>query len=208
MNYYYDLELNFLDKYYPFYEWSKEDIIEIIKKIPLFLVSEHDFMKMFQHEFILNENILKLIKDKTLGKKKIEYAMIICDKKNTLAIQFDENGKSIFRSSLTYTDDENINEVIYTIKESKLDYQILDKIDFNNEMRVNENIKKVIMTEVRTLNQEKNYQKLRYLYLEWFGINENRVDVILKNISDRLNSEIGNSEIEIYNLIKLSYNRV
>ena len=36
MEYVYDIVLNFMDKYYDYYEWKKKDRIINIKKIPLF----------------------------------------------------------------------------------------------------------------------------------------------------------------------------
>ena len=39
MNYYYDLVLNFNETAFMFYEWNENDVIELIKKIPLFSVN-------------------------------------------------------------------------------------------------------------------------------------------------------------------------
>ena len=46
MNFIYDIVLNFNKEYYYFFEWSKNDNIVNVKKIPLFLVSKETYNNM------------------------------------------------------------------------------------------------------------------------------------------------------------------
>ena len=42
MKYIYDIELNFNNKYYEFYEWEKKDNITHINKIPYYKITNRD----------------------------------------------------------------------------------------------------------------------------------------------------------------------
>ena len=62
MKYIYDLELNFKNKYYDFYEWEKKDKITHIKKIPSYKVTDEDIYNLKYNYIKINKDFKKLHK--------------------------------------------------------------------------------------------------------------------------------------------------
>ena len=201
MNYYYDLKLNFLENnYYP-YEWSNNDNIEKIPQIPLFIISKEDFNKIYLHNIKINQDLLDKIKIKN------KYLALFCDHNNTIALEFNIDGNSIYRSNLFLNEDELVCEHSINMKKSNFNYELLTKLP-KTELRINEQIKKILLTEVNYLEKENKSSKLKYIYAEWFNKEEKDINKIKINIKQKLEKDITDKEIEIYNLIKSSYNNV
>ena len=125
-----------------------------------------------------------------------------------IALEFDKDGNSISRSFLEVGDDLNIAEVLYTMDIIKLDYEVIKRIDYNRSLRDENKIKLIIRTELETLEKNKEYTKLKYLYMEWFNKEPSDGENMYKVMNEKLSDEIGIKEKRIYDLIKLSYNKV
>lgn len=198
MNYYYDVVLNFLDTNVLFYEWNKEDNLEYFKKIPLIKVSSKTLRDFINNDVCINQELLKTIKDRA----------IFADKNGCIALEFNASGKSIARSFLSLSDELNIGEIVYTISTTDIDYKIENKINYNKNLREEDKIKLIIKTEIKVLNEVKDIFKLKYLYMEWFNECSEDITKMVKKMNDALKEKIGRREVKIYDLIKLSYNKV
>lgn len=211
MNYYYDVLLNFQDKYCMFYEWDKDDNVDFIKKIPLFHVDSKTYIDLFSKVVNINIDFLKSIDNKTKLKqnKFLKYTCIFSDGKNSLALEFNDNGLVINKSSLMLEDELNINEFMYSISLSNIDYQIISADNtINRETRQEEKVKRILKLEVNNMYKNKEYSKLKYIYLEWFNELLDSNDKMYSNMLDRLNETLEDKEYAIYEIIKLSYNNV
>lgn len=198
MNYYYDVVLNFLDTNVLFYEWNKEDNLEYFKKIPLIKVSSKTLRDFINNDVCINQETLKIVKDRA----------IFADKNGCIALEFNESGKSIARSFFSLNDELNIGEIIYTINTTDIDYKIVNKINYNKNLRKEDKIKLIIKTEIKVLSEMEDTLKLKYLYMEWFNESCEDVKKMVKKMNDALKDKIGKREVKIYDLIKLSYNKV
>lgn len=198
MNYYYDVELNFSKNNLMFYEWNKLDNIKHLKKVLICQVNCDTYLDLYNYNISLEKNIVDKFKNKT-----IVFACI----NGTIAIKFDSEGNSIERSFLSLDDELNIIDNIYTIDKIDLDYKKGSKIDENNTLRYDLNIKELIKNEINSLIANKEYKKLEYLYYEWFNKKLSNLEE-LKAIDKVLNEDIGVNEKKIYDLIKLSYSNV
>ena len=210
MNYYYEVNLNFNDVAYKFYEWSYNDKLEHIKKIPLIKIKSNQFKNIISNNFKVNDDFIKSIEKRTICTKdnEINNACIFCDTKNCIAIEFDDKGKSISRSNLMLEDENNICDISYSLKYKDLDIIKLDKITINNEFRQETKIKKIITQELKDLIKNNDIKKIKYLYYEWFGSFDNNIENIIKNMFDDLKGELKHIHFDIYNIIKLSYNKI
>ncbi len=209
MNYFYDITLNFLDENYLFYEWLEYDNLEYIKKIPLYQVNTKTFKDLYQNKCRVDEEFLKEIKNKTIKKKgKITYAALIADKNNVSAFEFLDDGTIIARSSLNLRDELSILEYIYTTVYKDIKYEIIEPLPIQKEIRLCTKIKKFILVEINKLYHDKNINKLKYLYLEWFKETSDNIDKIYQDMQNSLEKEINETTVHIYDLIKLSYNNV
>ena len=136
------------------------------------------------------------------------YIAIFADKNGSIALEFDENGNSITRSFLGLEDDLNICDILYTIDNLKVNYKINTSIDYNDNLRIEDKIKLIIKTEVKSLYKKQDFTKLKYLFMEWFNKIPVDNEVMYQSMIEKLNNKIGDKEKKIYDLIKLSYNKV
>lgn len=198
MNYYYDVVLNFSKNNLMFYEWNNLDNIKHLKKVLMCQVNCDTFLDLFNYNISLQNGDIDKYKNKI-----IVFASI----NGTIAIKFDSEGNSLERSFLPLDDELNIIDNIYTIEKIDLDYKKCNKINENNTLRYDLNIKELIKNEINSLIANKEYKKLEYLYYEWFNKKLSNLEE-LKDIDKVLNKDIGVNEKKIYDLIKLSYSNV
>lgn len=213
MNYYYDLILNFSLENILFYEWDDTDNLEYIEKIPLFKITEKDMVNILENNIKITEDFLLLIKDKTTIKSRgiintISYASIFTDAKSAIAIEFNETGEIIGRSNLLLEDDLNVIEMAFTLKKKDLNYEVLNKIVVDAPLREITKMKSVIKSEITKLYEEKNKDKLSFLFLEWFGINEKNLNKIYQTMLAELEKDIDDKQCKVYEIIKLSYSKI
>lgn len=213
MNYYYDLILNFSLENILFYEWDDTDNLEYIEKIPLFKIIEKDMSKILENNIKINQDFLLLIKDKTTIKSRgiintINYACIFTDAKSAIAIEFNDKGEVIGRSNLLLEDDLNVIEMAFTLKKKEISYEILNKIEVNTTLREITKMKSFIKNEIVKLYEEKNKDKLSFLFLEWFGINDNNLKNIYQTMLAELENELDDKQCKVYEIIKLSYSKI
>ncbi len=214
MNYYYDIILNWNEgEAYEFYEWNDYDYLELIKKIPLVKVKHKFLLDLICNDIKVEESFLEMIEGKTLVSdkknfKKIEYACLFTDTKNVIALEFNGEGISISRSNLLIDDDLNVLEVIYGMKETNLNYEILKKIEETQTLRQEREAKKLILLEINNLYNNKEIDKLKYLYYEYKKENIGDIDYIYEHIINDLNKKIDKDILKLYHIIKLSYHKV
>ena len=210
MDYYYDVLLNFQDSYCMFYEWDSDDEIEYVKKIPLVKVEAKTIFNFICKKIKVDEEFLKLIENKTKlkGNATLKYTCIFSDGKNCIALEFDEGGIVLSKSSLILEDELNINEFMYNIALKKINYEIISDDIISEETRQEIKIKKIIKVEIDSIYEKKEYSKLKYLYLEWFKELLPSIEEMYQNMVLKLNSKLTSQEYNIYELIKLSYHNV
>lgn len=208
MSYYYDILLNFQEEYYMFYEWEENDPIEFIKKIPIYNVSNKVYIDLLTSKIKVNNDFLNNILDKTKLKqnKTLTYTCIFGDGKNALAVEFNNDGTLINKSSILLDDEININEFMYGIDEYDLKYEIISKDRVRIDTRQDENIKNILNIEIKNIYKNKEYSKLKYIYLEWFNKLSDDYNTMYNNMLDRLKNKLTKKEYDIYNLLKITFN--
>ncbi len=207
MNYYYDILLNFQDNLYMFYEWEEEDVYDYIKKIPLFHIQKKDFQDIWSNKIKVEESFLNMIENKTKTKRGdyLKYVAIFSDGSNNIALEFNNEGISTNKSSLLLDDELNINEFVYNVELTKVNYKILSQEEILRETKQDIKIKKILKTEIKTMFNNKDKSKFKYIYLEWFNeLNDNYEEMFLRML-DKINNRLTNKEYEIYELIKMTY---
>ncbi|MBQ7030963.1 MAG: DUF3603 family protein [Bacilli bacterium] len=210
MNYYYDVLLNFQEKYCMFYEWDEQDEIEFIKKIPLYHIDSKTYVDLFSNKIKITGDLLKHIENKTKLKSNnfLEYAAIFSDGKNSIALEFNNKGEVINKSSLMLEDELNINEFMYSINLSELNYEIINSEIRYKETRQELKIKRILKLEIDSMYRNNELSKMKYIYLEWFNELLDNIDKMYNNMINKIKDNLSDKEYEIYELIKLSYNNV
>ena len=140
--------------------------------------------------------------------QKCDYACILADKNNAIAVVFDENGINTEMSLLSLSDELNLLEIIYSIPLMVIDYVTIEKRPKPTLLRQALQIKNIILEEINKLLDNKNYMKLQYLYLEWFGKTEKDWHKMANQMKEQLDKDIGLKEETISEIIKMSYHNV
>jgi len=71
--------------------------------------------------------------------------------------------------------------------------------------RLEQNIKKMLTIEINDTYKKGNFDKLKYLYFEFFGKEQDDMDVMHKNLLSSIEKEINYNHNKLYEVIKLSY---
>lgn len=207
MHYYYDVLANLDETYWEFYEWEQTDNIVPIKKIPLVKVTESDILNFLKYQITFEEEWTTKYLEKTILKNKKEKGncILVSSGKNAVILELDRTGKTVSRSRLLIEDENNVNEIVYSIKETKVPYKIEKKLIQRKELRQAEKEKHLIWIELNTLKETENKIKCSYLYYEWFGEFESSMDKMLEKMQNELKKEYTLKLHDIASLIRISY---
>lgn len=201
MNYIYDIYLNFHKNLYDFYDWNKNDKIIHLKMIPIFKISEKNLKTIINHSIKLDKLYLSQIINKAIifnKKERDKNYVLFCDENNIIAIEFDNHGNSVKKSSLIISEELEILETAYKIKTTDLKYRILD-----NDIKILKTRKEIeeenfICDELKNINID----KLNYVYFECFGKQEKDKKTIIKKLLNiKSNSKTYKN---LYNILKLT----
>lgn len=175
MNYIYDIILNFNENIYDFYEWNKNDVITHIRKIPVFKISSIDLYNIENNSVVIDLSFFEHIKNKTeifAGRniKNIDYACLLCDGVNVLAIKLEHN--NYYFSKLTLEEELEVTESLSRVKEVEINYQIKNKRNQQFLTRKEIEMGLFVKKELKKLEHNNEEEKLKYLYFECFGKKE------------------------------------
>lgn len=192
------ITLNFLEKYYPFYEWLISDNYYVEQNIYLYRISSESLDKIINYKICLS--------DKTFLEK--HNCVLFTDDFAYVAIKFDNNGISKYKSSLLISDEIKISEKFTNLNVVNIDFTIIEEMLCEDNLRITENIKNVIQNELKSIIKQNDVDKLKYLYYEWFNENDVSFGNMVSKIERRLLSSIGETEKRIYNMIINEYRLV
>ena len=213
MTYIYDLLLNFQDinRLVEFFEWSDQDVLEHVKKIPLFRIKSIDMDNICFGNIKIENSILEKIKTKTLLYKKrktIAYATLFCDLNRVIAVEFSNKGEIIAKSCLLLDEEMEVLENCKDLKEEELNYKVMNKKEQISFLtRKEEFQQRYLLEEIKTIFNEKSEDKLIYLYEEIFGKDNismlNKYNRLIKKIKNNFD----NSCKKLYEVVRLSYSK-
>lgn len=201
----FDILVNYKEDLCDFYEWDKEDEIKHIKKINAYKVEKKVLIDLMDNDVLVNEKFLKEIENKTelytnKYNKLINYACILFCKYEAISFLFDETGKVIARSKLLYDECDDVINLGKNIKEYKIDYKIINKLDKTDGFTKKEiKLIKILSGYIQKLYDNKKIDELNYLYYDCFGIEPNNFKDYLKIKREVLNGndDVVNKLVEI-----------
>ena len=110
MNYIYDVLLNFFpnNTLIEFYEWQEKDSIDHVKKIPIIRIPTKMMTSLLSLKIKVSNSFLQEIKDSTsiYNHRDLKYATLFTDLNRVVALEFDNTGISIRKSSLLLDEEE------------------------------------------------------------------------------------------------------
>lgn len=211
MNYIYDILVNFNEKeVYDFYEWEKTDNIEHLRRIPIFKVNTNTLKDLKKNRVKISNDFLLRLKNKTeifCNKliQFIEYASIFTDGSDLVVTQFSKEGEQILKSSMLLDEALDALDESDFMNETSIEYKVIEKLNYDefktrNERKIFDYIKK----ELNILIKSKNYDKLKYLYFEWYNKKEKNINKIIEELNNILNLEFSSKHTKLFELIKFS----
>lgn len=210
MNYIYDIYLNFQKNLYEFYDWNTRDKIWHIRKIPVIKIETKNLKDIVNNEVIFNLNNLNIENRceyyEGKGIKKLKYAFLLTDGENVVAINVSNNCN--YKSKLLLFEEEDVCSQIKKLDISNIDYSIVRELKTNwNLTRQQQNMFSCISEFLEKLYNEREYEKIKYIYYECFNKKENDVDKIYKNIDFELKNNFEIIGPKIYNFYKITKNQ-
>lgn len=210
MKYIYDIYLNFQNKLYEFYDWDKNDKIYHIRRIPAIKVDYKTLKDIIKNEVEFKidnldlENKCEYYEGKSV--KKFKSCFLITDGKNIVSINIKEN--KVLKSKLILFEEEDIIRELKTLNKINLEYKIIKKIDSIDTLTRKENeIYINIIEYIDKLHENKEIEKIKYLYYECFNIKEDNIKKIVDDFKYNLSNNFsifGPKIYDFYNLTKIA----
>lgn len=212
MNYVYDILLNFHEKFYDFYDWNVRDLIDHMRKIPIFKISKNVLDDFLNYDIQIENTFLDKIQDKTelfFGRKikNISYAFLLTDGKKVVGFKLKDS--KLLISDLLLDEEEVALEMVPLLNETKILYSkknVFHKQNFNTrkEMDLEKKLKQALIY----LKNEPNIERLKYIYYEYFNQKEEKKEKIIKDLEKKLNEDFTNFSKKLYDLLKLTEYKV
>lgn len=207
MNFIYDIVLNFNKEYYNFFEWNKKDNVVNIKKIPLFVVNNDIFKSMKYDIVTVSKSFIEIIKEKTYtyNRQKLSNSCLLSNGKEVIGLLFNEKGDLIKRSSLLLDEEEEVLDEIYSDELFDIEIVKIKKGKENNNINRIEKEKMDFL--IRYINKENNAINLKYLYYDYFEIDQDDTyiikDSLIQEIKNNWNKRFDNfyETVKIFNKI-------
>ncbi len=199
----YDIWVNFNDKFYEFYEWSENDIIEHVRKMPLLRIKKEMLDELISKNIIINKIFLNNIYNKSeiFNNKNIEYleyGCIFSDLNRAIVVTFNKEGQILELSSISVGEELEIMDITETLILKDIKYKSLNnKYEINNLTRKENKLVGGIINELEKIKTDKS--KIDYLCYEWFGKTNETYD----NLVDSIKKEFTEKHREFMDLLKL-----
>lgn len=213
MLYIYDLLLNFNDseRLLEFFEWSNQDVLEHVKKIPVFKISSLDMENIYNGIIKVDTSFLERINNRTIlykNKKPITYAALFCDLNKVIALEFAKDGVVLAKSCLLLDEEEEVIEGCMKLEDYSFPYKVVEKKKIECFLtRTEAQKKRYLLKEIESLYKGKDYDKLIYLYEEVFGKTMmeigDKYQIIIKDIQNNYDERYQH----LYDVVRLSYTK-
>lgn len=172
MDYVYDIVLNFQNKYYDFYEWQKNDKIINIKRLPIYKITNKDYLNLKYNDVTIDVNSLSKPSKMFLVTSGLEVMGLIIDNK----------GNIIKRSSLIFEESDDILNDRDLIKQIDLKYHINHIHKTRLMSRINQTKKQYINNCFQNLDKQKDEYFLKYLYYDIYNLELDDIDKIYDDL--------------------------
>ena len=212
MIYTYDILLNWTkeERLKEFYEWTLEDDLEHIKKMPIIRIRESLLKDLLTSKVKIDKTFLSKIKYKSESYfhneiDVIDYAVIVTTEKKALALELDNEGNVMYKSSLLIDEEEEVLEIGEDLVVMDIPYEVITKNKKVSYLtRKEEEEKKFLIKEIKKIKQNKERSKLNYLYKEFFVDNVESFNDKLTLLEKEISKDYNSFHHNLYNLLKLS----
>lgn len=213
MTFIYDVLLNFQDKnrLVEFFEWEDNDMLEHVKRIALFRIPSVDMDHFCFSDVKVDKEFLNRIKGKVLlykRKKTTFYGCLFCDLNRVVAVEFSSSGEIIARSCLLLDEEDEVIESAKDLEVSSISYKVLKREGGCSFLTREEEFERhYLYREFVSLFEEKNVDKLTYLYEEIFGVDNLDFSHKYQRIIQDLEVGFDQRYHKLFDIVQLSYSK-
>ena len=213
MIYVYDLLLNFQDtgRLVEFFFFFDQDVLEHIKKIPLFRINSIDMDNICYGTVKFDSTFLEKIKFKTLlykKKKAITYAALFCDLNRAVVVEISKQGEVIAKSCLLLDEEGDVIDNSQDLEVFDVSYKVLKREDnFTFLTRSEEFQQRYLYQELKSLFEQRDVDKLTYLYEEVFGHDDSLFDYKYERLIEGVSKSFDRRYQNLYEVVRLSYSK-
>lgn len=202
MRYIYDIVLNFEKCFFEFYEWEKNDNIINIKKIPVFMVNNETYKNIKYNNVTVNTEFVDKLRDKTFTYNRIKVgpSCLISNGMEVIGLLFNDKGDVIKKSSLLIDEEEEVLEEITDSDIYVIDIVKSRKIKKDNFNRRDSERRDFL---INYINKENNISNLKYLYYDYFEIEEEKADIIKKKLIEEIRNNWNKRFNSFYETVKI-----
>ncbi len=177
MIYIYDILLNWFQEnlMVDFFEWELDDELEHMKKIPLLKVETSFIQTLYYAKVRVDKSLLDKIFEKSESYfhnnvEAISYATLVSDGKKCFAVEFDEQGTLLYKSTLLLDEEEEVLEMCEELTLFPFTYEVLTAEEQREYLtRKEKENKRYLLKELTKMWQQKEQAKIAYLYDEYFS---------------------------------------
>ena len=213
MTFIYDVLLNFQDKnrLVEFFEWEDNDMLEHVKRISLFRIPSVDMDHFCFSDVKVDKEFLNRFKGKVLlykRKKTTFYGCLFCDLNRVVAVEFSSSGEIIARSCLLLDEEDEVIESAKDLEVSSISYKVLKREGGCSFLTREEEFERhYLYREFVSLFEEKNVDKLTYLYEEIFGVDNLDFSHKYQRIIQDLEVGFDQRYHKLFDIVQLSYSK-
>lgn len=212
MIYIYDILLNWFagEKIVDFFEWELNDELEHIKKIPLFKVDSCCIKDLYHSHIQVNKDFLKRIEDKTETYfqntiETISHACLVSDGNKCVAIEFNDAGESIYKSTLLLDEEEEVLDMVEELTITIIDYKIKSTQSFEHYLTRKEfKNKDFILEQLSIIWKQQDVAKLQYLYEEYFNDKLSSFEEMYQKLTASVYDHYSKKHEEMLSILRLS----
>lgn len=174
MEYVYDIVLNFRESYYEFYEWHSKDKIINLKRVPIYKISNQDYLNIKYNNIIIDKSSLP----------KQNKIFLLTSGLEVMGILINNNGMIIKKSSLLFDEADEILEDRDNLITIDIKYEITkqNKIEFKS--RTLKEKSEFINNYLNKLDKEKDEYLLKYIYYEIYNKEEKNIDTVIQKLNE------------------------
>ena len=189
MVYIYDILLNFNKDLIEYFEWEDTDSIKYVKKVALFKVENKVLFDMINKLIVFSDEFINSVpKYEMNGMKDAGSVCLFTDGFMVIGVLIKE-GKPVLFSFLLLDEEREVLDISSKMSVSNIEYSIKGERYFNKENLTRKEllIKEKLSLEIDRLFEEKNYDKLLYLYYEYTNKEGNNIEYVYKFLKNSIN---------------------
>lgn len=209
MSFVYDILLNFSNckKMFDFYEWEENDNLINVKKIPIIRVSSDILIDIYNYKIKFSDKFLNRIENIATVykqyKNNYKYLVVLSDCNRAIALNISSNGMVKNKSNLLLDEEEEVLFIAEKLELDSVEYKKLQKEQYDFfKSRKQQEKKEFLLKEIRKLYDNNSYDKLKYLYFEYFDKIEDDIKKVYSELIDSFD-DINDKHETLYELLKL-----